>query len=141
MGYLVCKKCRGYYKLQSGEYSTDFTDKCACGGKLRYAHSIDIVGENKTFQSKQRNTEQNKKKENKKTTKKSEKSPVVVAVINLLIAGLGFVYIDDFTKAIVSFLFVVIVGYLFGLILSLGALLIVMFWAYDETNKYNQNLG
>ena len=60
MGYLVCQKCRGYYKLKSGEYSTDFTDKCACGGKLRYAHSIDVVGENTTFQSKKRNTEQNK---------------------------------------------------------------------------------
>ena len=35
-GYLVCEKCRGYYKLQDGESTTDFTDRCVCGGNLRY---------------------------------------------------------------------------------------------------------
>lgn len=43
MGYLVCEKCKSYYKLQEGESPTDFLDKCNCGGKLRYAENIDIV--------------------------------------------------------------------------------------------------
>ena len=69
MGYLVCQECKGYYKLQDGESPKDFTDKCACGGKLRYAVSIDVVGENTTFQSKQRNTKQNKKNKRKSKVK------------------------------------------------------------------------
>lgn len=39
-GYLVCKKCGGYYKLQSGESLEDF-EKCQCGGKLDYFEHID----------------------------------------------------------------------------------------------------
>ena len=39
-GYLVCDKCNGYYKLQSGESPQDFTNKCECGGKLTYKDSI-----------------------------------------------------------------------------------------------------
>lgn len=35
MGYLICEKCRGYYKLQKGESLSDF-DCCQCGGKLKY---------------------------------------------------------------------------------------------------------
>lgn len=40
-GYLVCDKCNEYYKLQPGETPDDFTDKCECGGKLKYYDSID----------------------------------------------------------------------------------------------------
>ena len=39
-GYLVCEKCGGYYKLQSGE-SPEFFEKCQCGGKLDYYKNID----------------------------------------------------------------------------------------------------
>jgi heat shock protein HtpX len=39
-GYLVCDKCNGYYKLQSGESPEDFTNRCDCGGKLEYQDSI-----------------------------------------------------------------------------------------------------
>lgn len=34
-GYLVCDKCKRYYKLQLGESPYDFTDKCECGGNLQ----------------------------------------------------------------------------------------------------------
>ncbi|AEG17290.1 hypothetical protein [Methanobacterium paludis] len=34
-GYLICKKCGGYYELQPGESPEDF-DSCQCGGKLEY---------------------------------------------------------------------------------------------------------
>lgn len=39
-GYLVCKNCGGYYKLQSGESPEDF-DRCQCGGELEYSEGID----------------------------------------------------------------------------------------------------
>lgn len=40
-GYLVCEKCNEYYKLQPGESSGDFSDKCECGGELKYYDNID----------------------------------------------------------------------------------------------------
>ena len=43
MGYLICGKCKSYYKLQSGESAKDFADECGCGGKLRYVENLDIV--------------------------------------------------------------------------------------------------
>lgn len=46
MGYLVCSKCKSYYKLQSNESPKDFTDKCDCGAKLRYIENLDIVDPN-----------------------------------------------------------------------------------------------
>lgn len=39
MGYLICKKCGGYYELQQGESPDDFGE-CNCGGKLRYVESL-----------------------------------------------------------------------------------------------------
>ncbi|MCC7550150.1 MAG: hypothetical protein KO316_01460 [Methanobacterium sp.] len=42
-GYLVCNKCNKYYKLQFGESPYDFTDKCECGGKLKYYENIDFL--------------------------------------------------------------------------------------------------
>lgn len=41
MGYLVCEKCGGIYKLQPGEKPEDFTDECECGGKLKYVENLD----------------------------------------------------------------------------------------------------
>ena len=46
MGYLICGKCKSYYKLQSGESAKDFVDDCDCGGKLRYVENLDIVDPN-----------------------------------------------------------------------------------------------
>lgn len=40
MGYLICDKCGGYYKLEEGESADDF-DVCECGAKLRYVDNID----------------------------------------------------------------------------------------------------
>ena len=40
-GYLVCDKCNEYYKLQPGESPEDFTDKCECGGSLKYFKDVD----------------------------------------------------------------------------------------------------
>ena len=40
MGYLVCEKCGGYYKLQKGESPEDF-ENCQCGGKLSYVDDLE----------------------------------------------------------------------------------------------------
>jgi transcription initiation factor IIE alpha subunit len=39
MGYLICKKCGGYYELQPGEQPEDFTE-CQCGGELTYKENL-----------------------------------------------------------------------------------------------------
>ena len=46
MGYLICSKCKSYYKLQSGESAKNFVDNCVCGGKFRYIKNLDIVDPN-----------------------------------------------------------------------------------------------
>ncbi|MCZ3366432.1 MULTISPECIES: hypothetical protein [Methanobacterium] len=43
MGYLICNKCKSYYKLQHGESAKDFAHKCNCSGKLRYVENLDII--------------------------------------------------------------------------------------------------
>ncbi len=39
-GYLVCKRCAGYYQLQPGESPDDFSDTCECGGRLEYKENL-----------------------------------------------------------------------------------------------------
>lgn len=46
MGYLICTKCKSYYKLQPGESGKDFDSNCGCGGKLKYVENLDIVDPN-----------------------------------------------------------------------------------------------
>jgi hypothetical protein len=46
MGYLICSKCKSYYKLQSGEFPKNFVDTCDCGGNLRYVENLDFVDPN-----------------------------------------------------------------------------------------------
>ena len=46
MGYLICSKCKSYYKLQSGESAKNFVGNCDCGGKYRYVENLDFVDPN-----------------------------------------------------------------------------------------------
>jgi hypothetical protein len=39
-GFLICRKCGSYYKLEYGESADDFEDTCDCGGHLVYKDSI-----------------------------------------------------------------------------------------------------
>lgn len=39
MKYLICKECRGYYRLKENEYVDDF-DSCTCGGELEYITNL-----------------------------------------------------------------------------------------------------
>jgi len=43
MGYLICTKCKIYYKMKIAESKKDFTSLCNCGGRLRYIENLDIV--------------------------------------------------------------------------------------------------
>ena len=43
MAYLVCDKCGEYYELQPGESPDDFSDKCECGGDLRYVQDLNDI--------------------------------------------------------------------------------------------------
>ena len=43
MGYLLCEKCGGYYKLQPGESPEEFGDKCECGGVLKYVDTLESI--------------------------------------------------------------------------------------------------
>ena len=46
MGYLICTKCKSYYKLQSGESAKNFVNYCDCGGEFRYIENLDFVDPN-----------------------------------------------------------------------------------------------
>jgi hypothetical protein len=39
MGYLICQRCGGYYKLQEDESPEDF-ESCHCGGQLVYSETL-----------------------------------------------------------------------------------------------------
>ncbi len=46
MGYLVCEKCGGYYKLKPGESPSQFSENCECGGKFKYVEDLKTNGKN-----------------------------------------------------------------------------------------------
>jgi len=41
MGYLVCDKCKGFYKLPNGSDTTNFNPNCSCGNDLIFFETID----------------------------------------------------------------------------------------------------
>lgn len=43
MGYLVCEKCGKYYELPEGKASFSFSKCSECGGRLRYADSLNEI--------------------------------------------------------------------------------------------------
>ncbi len=42
MGYLICEKCKNYYKLKPGEKLEDYSRECECGKKLKYTINFHI---------------------------------------------------------------------------------------------------
>ena len=76
-----------------------------------------------------------------------EKSLITVVVLNLLIAGLGFVYLKEYVKGILAFIIVLTFGVLSylllgnGYVLGLIALLLVIIWSYDDAIKINKVNG
>lgn len=41
MPYLICERCKGYYKLHNGESNQDFL-RCSCGGNLVYSEELEL---------------------------------------------------------------------------------------------------
>jgi len=78
---------------------------------------------------------------NKEITKEKWKSPTGAAFLNILIAGLGFAYISEWTKAVLSFIIVWIFGIVsvlvFGnvFILAIVGYILVIAWTYDVAKK------
>jgi len=66
-GYLVCEKCGGYYQLQPGESPEDFSDKCECGGNLKFVQDLDdnsaedIISEKQNLKDKLKSLLNNKR--------------------------------------------------------------------------------
>ena len=79
--------------------------------------------------------------------KLKRKDPWVAVLINLLIAGLGMVYLGRYAKAVVSFIIVWIAGTISLLlfnnvfILAIVGYIFIMAWSYDETKKVNMERG
>lgn len=46
MPYLVCKKCREYYRIEDWETPDEYSDRCECGGKLYF---YDYIPLNKVY--------------------------------------------------------------------------------------------
>ena len=44
MSYLICKKCKSYYKLRHGEKPEDYSNECECGGKLKFTKNFKTDG-------------------------------------------------------------------------------------------------
>ena len=65
----------------------------------------------------------------------------VQLLLNLIIAGAGFIYIHEYAKAVLSFIFVStarIIGFthlVLSFLLSVIPLIFVMAWSFDETKK------
>lgn len=68
------------------------------------------------------------------------KSPWAAGLLNLIIAGLGLVYVKEYAKAVIGFVLVLLVGWFGGLIFGLIALVFVMAWSSDEARKYNRKI-
>jgi hypothetical protein len=46
MGYLICQRCGGYYKLREGESADDFVS-CECYGPLKYVENLEDYSESR----------------------------------------------------------------------------------------------
>ena len=124
MGYLICENCKGYYKLQPGEKQDDFNDRCACGGKLRYAIDIEVVGNQQLdhyYNSRQSNEKQSEKgippnndpfnnndKKNNNSFKIFIYCIVAFAVLNIIWA---FYWISGTVFSVLGLLIVIFLGY------------------------------
>lgn len=75
------------------------------------------------------------------------KDPWAAVLLNLLIAGLGMVYLGRYAKAVLSFIIVWITGIISVLlfnnvfILAIVGYILIMAWSYDETKKVNMERG
>lgn len=125
--YMINKKVLWMFCYQCGAENPDDAIYCQeCGAEIKIYPS-------------------NKNRIKREQKRFNEKSPLGAAALNLIIAGAGFVYINEYVKALLSFIMVLIasiISVLLGIpfILGILALIFVMVWSYDETVKYNRRI-
>ncbi len=120
----------------------------SCGRGICEDCTINLAGKNYCQDCADELVQENNNMEQVKNQSKNlnVKSPSSAAALNLIIAGAGFIYIHEYSKAVVSFIIVWIAGIISYLIFGsiwylviVGYILIIV-WSYNETKKYNKNL-
>lgn len=105
MAYIICEKCRKYYKVEEGESLEDF-ELCRCGGNLKFVQNLDnyILDDSKPINSKQKSSE-NGLNRNYKIFIYSIIMLIVLDVIWALYLIIGT------TQSLISFLIPIYMGY------------------------------
>lgn len=114
MGYLVCRKCGGYYELQEGESPEDF-EKCECGGVIEYFESLDTEPETQESEeyseSSEDSTQDNisllaKAKDFLNSSSGKKIIPLILVVILVLLAAFllsGYIFAAHYENNSISF--------------------------------------
>lgn len=94
LGYLVCDKCGGQYKLKEGENPDDFEEHCECGGKLEYFESLSRMHTKKENRKTSKNTLVNEDTTSKaiktsNNTKSGKTKYLLVGLIIVLVVGVS----------------------------------------------------
>ncbi len=94
LGYLVCDKCGGQYKLKEGENPEDFEEHCECGGKLEYFEGLSRAPMKKENSKTSENNLVNKDTTSKSikfssNTKSRKTKYLLIGLIIVLIVGIS----------------------------------------------------
>lgn len=133
MGYIVCDKCGGYYKLQEGESPHDFELICNFGGDLFYTDFVDDflkeqqrANVDRKFKQRMEEEKQQKSTNNPSNQYYTNKEFIIILIIGLFVIlffGLRTIaYIFTFFEFPITILLLavlVIVG-LFIFLLTIG---------------------
>lgn len=92
-GYLVCKKCNGFYQLEDGEAGDDF-DECQCGGELVFHRKKLQIDEKRDFHERlERKLQENRDKDKEYLKKSKPTKDFSPNIIHVIIGLLVFLYI------------------------------------------------
>lgn len=108
MGYVICEKCGGCYKLEADESINDF-ESCQCGGQLKY---VETIAEPQIPKKNNRKTLKNGKTY---TAQKSNQGIILMAMGTLItLIGLLLVNLTGGISFYVTILGIIIIGYAFS---------------------------
>ena len=121
-----------------GEENENNSKFCSnCGNEL---NSSSKTAKNRNFESNGsiENHPTNSTGQKVVVEEKAHKSPI--ALLNIIIAGLGMALVGEYVKALASFIIVVIAALLGGFILGFIALIFVIAWSAHEAREYNRRV-
>lgn len=108
MGYVICEKCGGCYKLEADESINDF-ESCQCGGQLKY---VETIAEPQIPKKNNRKTLKNGKTY---TAQKSNQGIILMAMGTLItLISLLLVNLTGGISFYVTILGIIIIGYAFS---------------------------